>query len=267
MRGILMIFKPEHEAAQTIARARPRAGRLSRVAFALPLLSAALGLAPLAQADTEVPVQGQASQTEAPGTGVARIGRIELDRETHSFRVPGTVARVEPPLEYLAVARGGMKAYESLLELDAGGVEFNSACILIGLEPPTGGLPQSQFDRQVIVGQAVALSVTWETPSGPKEVPAGRLLTVERKEAGEQPWVYLGSMMGPDGRYLAADTGTLVGFVHDPISVIEHRDGLGIGAYGAIGGNTELVPVPGTRVWLRVTNLKPASKEAPPATD
>jgi len=60
----------------------------------------------------------------------------------------------------------------------------------------------------------------------------------------------------------------LIGFVHDPISVIEHREGLGIGAYGSVAANREMVPEPGSRVWLRVTNLKPSRAEAqPPPAD
>ena len=48
--------------------------------------------------------------------------------------------------------------------------------------------------------------------------------------------------------------GTLVGFVHDPAAIIEHRIGLGLGDYGAITGNPGVLPPPGTTVVLTVVN-------------
>lgn len=251
-----------NEAGRTIARG-PRAGRgWHGLALCASLLVGAVALAPgPALSETQSPGGGAPVAPSVDGQDPARLGSIELDRTGRSFRVPGTLLRVVPPLEYLAVARRGVKAYESLLELDTGGTEFNAACILIGLAPPAGGLPRFQFDRNPIEGQRVGLKVGWEGESGPVEVDAGRLVTVGGREAGEQPWVYIGSRFGPGNRYLAQDSGTLIGFVHDPISVIEHRDGLGIGAYGALAGNAQLAPAPGTRVWLSVTNLEPAPEQ------
>jgi len=229
-------------------------------ALALVVAACLAGLgAPLAQAETSA----GAERATPPFGGEARLGNIELDRRARSFRVPGTVKRLDPPLEYLAVSRGGMKGYEALLELDAGGRDLNTACILIGLEPPADGTPRFQFDQEPIAGQPVGLRIGWEAASGPMEVDAGRGLTVQGQEAGEQAWVYIGSQFDPGGRYLAEDTGTLIGFVHDPISIIEHREGLGVGAYGSVAGNASLLPAPGTKVWLRVTNLGPAGAGQP----
>jgi hypothetical protein len=56
-----------------------------------------------------------------------------------------------------------------------------------------------------------------------------------------------------DGRFVADATGTLIGFVHDPASIIEHRTGLGIGAYGSVQGNPEVLPPIGSAVELIVT--------------
>jgi hypothetical protein len=55
--------------------------------------------------------------------------------------------------------------------------------------------------------------------------------------------------------YLADSSGSLIGFVHDPMTVIEHQLGLGIGAYGSILGNTDILPPIGTRMTLIVTAL------------
>ena len=53
-------------------------------------------------------------------------------------------------------------------------------------------------------------------------------------------------------------TGTLVGFVHDPNSVIESAVGIGIGAYGSVQGNTALPPV-GSAIEL-IVEVPPAKK-------
>lgn len=245
--------------AGTIARGRQDPSGGIRATLGGALVAGLLTLVPTAIAGAETP----------PGSSPesARLGNIELDRQARSFRVPGTLARLDPPLEYLAVSRGGIKAYESLLELDVGGAELNAACILVGMEAIAGGQPEFQFDPDAIEGSPVGLAIGWEGETGPVEVPAGRLLSSEGREVGEQPWAYIGSQFAPDGRYLAQDSGTLIGFVHDPISVIEHRDGLGIGAYGSVGGNAALAPPPGTRVWLRVTNLGAGLSAATPAAD
>jgi hypothetical protein len=69
-----------------------------------------------------------------------------------------------------------------------------------------------------------------------------------------EDWTYTGSFLqGSDGRFVADATGTLVGFVHDPACIIDHRAGLGIGAYGSVQGNPEVLPPVGSAVELIVT--------------
>ena len=66
-------------------------------------------------------------------------------------------------------------------------------------------------------------------------------------------WVYMGSEMSHDGKQFMADVGgTLIGFVHDPWSVIEHRGGAGIGAYGLITGNKDALPPEGSAITLSI---------------
>jgi hypothetical protein len=56
---------------------------------------------------------------------------------------------------------------------------------------------------------------------------------------------------------MADVTGTLIGFVHDPDSVIDHRNGAGIGAYGLLTGNEKMMPPEGTAVTLTVSVVRP----------
>jgi hypothetical protein len=65
-------------------------------------------------------------------------------------------------------------------------------------------------------------------------------------------WVYTGSTFLPDGRYLAQVDGALIGFVHDPASIIEYAAGAGLNKYGTIVLNPTLGLAPGTSVTLTV---------------
>jgi hypothetical protein len=81
------------------------------------------------------------------GNGRYRVGPVEVDK-AQGPTVPGHVLRSEPPLEFLAVAKGGRKGYEAMIELDATAFEF-IACILIGLDGEHAtGRPTYHFDPQ-----------------------------------------------------------------------------------------------------------------------
>jgi hypothetical protein len=185
--------------------------------------------------------------TQLDGGRVA-IGAIIVDRQARSFTVPGTVIRVDPPLEYAAVRKGGHKAYESLLELDVDAFEFNLACILVGLDAARATLPRWHFDPEPVRGDEVELSVSWTADGVRVKRPLTALLTGAEPQPGG--WIYTGSQFDRLGDYLPQLNGTLVGFAHDPDSIIEHRLGLGLGNYGAVGAPG--APPVGTPVTLEL---------------
>ena len=160
--------------------------------------------------------------------------------------------RREPPLEYFAVSRGGAKGYESLLELDATAYEFNLSCILIGFDASKSKSSKFQFDTSVLEGQGVRIEVSWKTDERTESAPASHLLSAGGKPVDDDGWVYIGSMLQGDGQFMAAQSGALIGFVHDPTSVIEHAHGLGIGNYGLLGGNEALVPEEGAPLTVSI---------------
>lgn len=228
-----------------------------------------------AQIASPLPPQAPAP-VEDLGGGRYRIGAITVDRTAGQFVVPGRVLHVDDaPLEYIAVSRGGMKGYESLLEVDARGTEFNLACILLGLEAPERG-PAAQFERKPPTGPSVQVGVRWQADGKTVTRTVQEVLDLAARPRGApapppnlpppppEDWAYAGSFVQPnDGRYVADATGTLVGFVHDPASIIEHRTGLGIGAYGSVQGNPEVLPPVGSPVELIVTapSSRPQTKK------
>lgn len=195
------------------------------------------------------------------GGGRYRIGSIVLDQAAGSFTVPGRVLRVEPPLEYLAVTVGGAKAYESLLELDADAYQFNLACILVGLTTDDVVRPDFQFDRDEVIGPQVRIRAELGSGADRVEVDAEQLIVVDGEPLADSHWAYFGSTHLdtelPD-KFLASQMGTLVGMVHDPASIIEHKTGVGIGRYGSVAGNRALLGEAGQALTLRFEVLAAA---------
>jgi len=216
--------------------------QLLRVFFVLALFSAPL------KGDEEL------SPVEDLGNGLYRIGAIEVDKGAQRFTVPGTAIGLDEgvPIEFLAVSKGGFKAYEALLELDVSAVEFNLACILIGLDTANASHPEYHFDQNKVTGDIVDLRVSWPRDGNEQSYEIERLLQGTDKPE-DHVWVYTGSFFTPDGAYTATLAGTLIGFVHDPESIIQHQQGLGLGNYGMIAYDPEIMPPAGTRVTVSVS--------------
>lgn len=189
---------------------------------------------------------------EELGEGRYRIGGITVDKPARRFTVPGRVIHLAETLEYVAVTRGGMKEYESLLELDVTGSEFQLACILIGLDDSNSVKPRYQFDQREAIGQPVELTISFEQDGERRTVRAANALLAGEEPFDDHRWVYIGSVTQENGEFMADMIGTLIGFVHDPFAVIEHRRGAGIGAYGLITGNAAALPPEGAPVTLGV---------------
>ena len=179
------------------------------------------------------------------GNNQYQVGQIVIDKSKGQFRVPGKVIRTELFLEFLAVTKGGFKAYESMLELEVNAFEFNLACILIGLDNENVKPAKFHFDAKPVEGDRVELQIEWRQKGATVFVSAAELLVEGEKDPKhpQSDWIYLGSTFYPDGKYMAEVDGVLVGFVHSPASVIEHRTGVGLGNYGAVGVSKKVPPL------------------------
>jgi hypothetical protein len=206
---------------------------------------------PLAGSEEE---KSQLPQIEQLDDERYRIGKIIVDKEARSFTVPGKILVLKEPLEYLAVSIDGMKGYESLLELSTSAQDFNLACILVGLDDAKSVKPRYQFDERKPEGQAVKITVSWQQDGKTVSVSGANAMTAGDDVFDDDSWIYIGSDMGNNGQQFMAEVGgTLIGFVHDPYSIIGHINGGGIGAYGSITGNEEKLPPKGSAITLSVT--------------
>ena len=223
-----------------------------------------------AQAPDAAPASTPALATAAPAPAMKplgderyQIGSIIVDRKARRMTIPARVHVVDKPLEYLFTARGGMKEYESLLETDVSGTELNLACILLGLERDKTQEPYLQFSQKRVSGPRVDIVVARKDGDRTISVAAGDVLFDTGQKAPEPvEWVYTGSQKHwQDERFAADVTGTLIGFVHDPNTIIESAVGLGIGAYGSVNGNTALLPPAGADVDLVITVPEGSAKK------
>lgn len=213
----------------------------------------ATAAAPPAPREQAAPEAAPISAMKSLGRDRYQIGQIIVEKKQRRLTMPGRVLQLGVPLEYLAVSPHGMKGYESLLEIDASGSEFNLACILLGLDSTKTVQPQYRFGGEPLTGQAVAFRIVWMDGKNRRELGVPQALYADAgKAAGaSDEWIYTGSMINNySKRYGADETGVLVTFVQDPTAVVAHRTGLGIGAYGSVSGNKSLLPPVGGPVSL-----------------
>jgi hypothetical protein len=179
---------------------------------------------------------------EKLGNNLFRVGNIRVDTARREFTVPGKVNSNVMVLEFVANARRGPKAYETAIELDTDAIVFNTACLLIGLDRSRSVQPTRHFDPREPVGDAVQVFVSWEENGKTRQIDAEQLLYDRGKNQAfsNSRWVYTGSTLLPNGRFLAEVEGSLIGFVHTPAPIIENVSSDAINRYGAIILNPEL---------------------------
>lgn len=187
-----------------------------------------------------------------------RIGAITVDRAKRLITVPGRMLPYEEvkPIEFIATMKQGYKSYESVLALDANAFEFNLACILIGLDADKASKVTYHFDPEPVEGDEVSIRVGWREDGQWVEKDAVELLKLgQEKPTSPSVWVYTGSRFIEGDRYLAQMDGVLIGLIHDPASIIEHREGIGLGNWGSVIVDPELAPAGGQEIRLRVQGL------------
>lgn len=202
--------------------------------------------------------------------GSFRIGPIHVDPAKHELSVTGTINDVTI-LEFVANTQRGPKAYESAITIDTDAITFNTALLLLGLDPKRAVLPTRHFDPKAPQGDPVDIfvDVITRSPLVAGGSPQSRRLRVEellfdqrtKKTLPEGPWVYTGSTFVDDGngrRYMAELDGVLIGFVHSPSPVIENPRQGAVDGYGSIVLNPALGLAPDSPVTLTIKALRPS---------
>lgn len=224
-------------------------------AYVLPVFLAAALSAAAQQAPPARPrVPGMPAQKVRDG--VFRVGMVEVDTVKKELTVPATINSGVTTLEFVANTLNGAKAYESALTVHADAYEFNTAVLLLGVDPAHARVPKFHFDPMSPAGDPLDMFVSWTAGGVVKRIRVEELLFDERTKMplAEGPWVYTGSSF-ISGRFMAALDGVLIGFVHSPSPIIENPRGGAVSAYGSVVFNTRLGLSGGAPVTLTVKAL------------
>lgn len=198
-----------------------------------------------------------AAPVERLGPSLLRVGNVRIDTASKEISVAGVVLEASV-LEFLAVTKGGFKAYESALELDTNAINFNLALILIGLDPAKAVPPKRQLDPAIPTGDPVEIWVEWDESKTRRRVRAEELIynQMSKTTLSMGPWAYTGSVFVDGAKaYLADIEGSLIGFAHSPAVIIDSPRPLQAGGYGSDVLNPSLKLKPGTAVVLTVKAL------------
>jgi hypothetical protein len=192
------------------------------------------------------------------GNGRLQVGNIIIDEGKKEAIIPGRLNMLDGPIEFIACTKGGMKAYESILEMDTDAKSFNLSMILLGLDPKKGKAAAYHFDPNPPEGDAVDIFIQWETVDGQKVIKAQELIynMNTNKTFPADDWIYTGSVFLEDGRYLAEEAGVLIGFVHDPASVIESHFSGKFPAFGSYVVNKNYFNEVGMNIQMIIKPLE-----------
>ena len=237
-----------------------------RIAFAMSVVSMlAAATRPLAAQAPPPPASQQPppspynvpkgpSPIERIGPNVVRIGNITVDTAKKELSVRGVVNDVTA-LEFIAVTKGGFKAYESVLELETNAINFNLALILMGLDAKKAVMPKHPGDPTLPSGDLVDIFVEWKDGNGSRRVRAEELVynATAKQTLSHGPWVYTGSVfVEHNNAYMADLEGSLIGFIHSMAPIIESPRPFKGGDYYGHQINPKLNLKAGTEVTLTV---------------
>jgi hypothetical protein len=248
--------------------------RISTASLVAGLLAGAITISAAPQTPA-APSPQRAPAVEKLPDGTFRLGSIHVDTAKREISVDGVVNGNVTTLEFVACTDGGLKAYESALTLHTTGVAFNTALLLIGLDPSHAKAPRMHFDPHPPEGDPVEIWVQWDDPAkrgmpaDTKRMRIEQLLFDRRtnQTLPEGPWVYTGSSFVPDNHpdvppHYAADLdGVLIGFVHSPSPVIENPRPGAVNAYGAVILNPKAGLAAGTPVVVTVKAVDRSPRE------
>ena len=174
-----------------------------------PVSPAAASPAPADRPAAREPKPASAAAPATPAKAKpVRFSHLTIDPTAGEIRIAATVAGAEYSLEFFLVS-GEEKAYESVLKTPAKPWQVHAGLLMLGLTP---GVPGRYHGDTYIPprGAALGISLRWTDSAGKKhEIPASDWLSLTGKAPkGKTPakpksWVFLGSVVQADGRYLA----------------------------------------------------------------
>jgi len=194
--------------------------------------------------------------------GIIRMDHIEVDRKLRQVRVDAESLAVEMPLEFVAVVSGGPE-HESLFRTSAKPSMIHTGLLMLGLEPGSP-LKYSDAAKRWVApfGPPVRVSFEWTQDNITRREPVSRLIRSAKTKQlmPEQVFVFTGSVVDDQKRYLADIAGYVVSLVNFELTMIDVPR-LASSANETLEWefNADLGPPRGVRGWLII---EPAGKDA-----
>jgi len=179
-----------------------------------------------AAAATKPPGGGASAPATKPGTGVLKLKHLQVDLARRQIILAAEVCQASRALEFLVVQAGG-KEYESVLRTKATGAQLHAALLALGLTPgkPARWTGMGQTARFVPPqGPAVTIRLRWKDKKGKThQADAGDWMAPKggRRVTMPKEWIFIGSEVLPDGRYLADVEGEIISVANFASAVID----------------------------------------------
>lgn len=166
---------------------------------------------------------------EKIAAGVYQVGKITVDGNRREIRFGGQVNMAHGLIE-VAISTPYGKTHEALLTSEIRPRDLHLACLLLGLQEGSNPAwyipPEPEYrspDMAEPPGSPVDIFVSWETENGGIEQRLESLLIDVRTEEPwpQSPWVFIGSYVDEQGRYMADGIGSIVTNYHDHSAVID----------------------------------------------
>ncbi len=201
-----------------------------------------------------------------------KLGVMEFDHKTRELRIPCLLNMREGLMEYVLVHESG-KAHEALLTTKARPTEVNIALLLLNWKPSSVFWDYTVPERGgVLVKGAknpeeskLEMHVAWKDKDGKEQTGLLEewLHNIEKRaKITKEPWIYTGSRVMPDGKFLAEELGSILALYADPVSIINNpRSGNDM---DDVWVADPTVPEKGAPVMLIIKPVEPKKAESKP---
>lgn len=200
-----------------------------------------------------------------------KLGVMEFDQKTRAISIPAKVNMREGLLEYVLVHESG-KVHESLLSTSVKPFELNVVMLLLNWKKSEAFFDFSRPERGGVLvkgavnpaASLVEVHVAWKDKDGHEQScrVENWLHQIEKKaKLTEEPFIYTGSQVLPDGTFVAEESGSILALYQDPGSLVNNpREGNDL---DDVWINDPAVPEKGTPVTVIFKpGAAPAGKKA-----
>lgn len=158
-----------------------------------------------------------------------QLGKMKLDANDKSLRIPATMRVLKGPLEYLLVSERG-SAHESLFMTTVSAFEINVALLLLGFKECDGyfkketpaSFPTAVAKPKIAEESKFDVLVEWKTDAGELKTNRAEEWVYDFRSKGavsNGPFVYTGSFINEQGQLAAQASANVIALYTEPAAL------------------------------------------------